>query len=96
MSRDMKNSADQGRCYPQRPKAKMDNTLWDLQNSWYPTKAEFNNNIALLLLSPHFPRVLNAKLLLAALLFRSARTGTLATQATWCIEMCSDTVFRVW
>ena len=32
-------------------------------------------------LSPHFPRVLNAKLLLAALLFRSARTGTLATQA---------------
>ena len=33
------------------------------------------------LLSPHFPRVLNAKLLLAALLSRSARTGTLATQA---------------
>ena len=33
------------------------------------------------LLSPHFPRVLNAKLLLAALLFRSASTGTLATQA---------------
>ena len=33
------------------------------------------------LLSPHFPRVLNAKLLLAALLFRSASTGKLATQA---------------
>ena len=39
----MKNSADQGGCYPQRPKAKVDNTLRDLQNSSYPTKAEFNN-----------------------------------------------------
>ena len=32
-----------GGCYPQRPKAEMDNNLWDLQNSSYPTKAEFNN-----------------------------------------------------
>ena len=39
----MKNSADQGGCYPQRPKAEVDNTLRDLQNSSYPTKAEFNN-----------------------------------------------------
>ena len=39
----MKNSAGQGRCYPLRPKAKADNTLRDLQNSSYPTKAEFNN-----------------------------------------------------
>ena len=39
----MKNSADQGGCYPQRPKAEVDNTLRDLQNSVYPTKAEFNN-----------------------------------------------------
>ena len=38
----MKNSADQG-CYPQRLKAEVDNTLRDLQNSSYPTKAEFNN-----------------------------------------------------
>ena len=30
-------------CYPQRPKAEVDNTLRDLQNSSYPTKAEFNN-----------------------------------------------------
>ena len=29
----MKNSADQGGCYPQRPKAEVDNTLRDLQNS---------------------------------------------------------------
>ena len=39
----MKNSADQGGCYPQRPDAEVDNTLRDLQNSSYPTKAEFNN-----------------------------------------------------
>ena len=43
----MKNSAEQGGCYPQRPKAEVDNTLRDLQNSSYPTKVEFNefNNI---------------------------------------------------
>ena len=28
---------------PQRAKAEVDNTLRDLQNSSYPTKAEFNN-----------------------------------------------------
>ena len=39
----MKNSADQGRCYQQRPKAEVDNTLRDLHNSSYPMKAEFNN-----------------------------------------------------
>ena len=39
----MKNSADQGECYPQRPKAEVDNILRDLQNSSYPTKAKFNN-----------------------------------------------------
>ena len=39
----MKNSADQRECYPQRLKAEVDNTLQDLQNFSYPTKAEFNN-----------------------------------------------------
>ena len=39
----MKNSADQEGCYPLRLKAKVDNILRDLQNSSYPTKAEFNN-----------------------------------------------------
>ena len=39
----MKNSADQGGCYPQRPKAEVDNNLRDLQNSSYLTKPEFNN-----------------------------------------------------
>ena len=29
--------------YPPRPSASVDNTLRDLQNSSYPTKAEFNN-----------------------------------------------------
>ena len=43
----MKNSADQGGCYPQRPEAEVDNTLRDLQNSSYPTKAElFIQNIS--------------------------------------------------
>ena len=39
----MNNSADQGGCCPQRPKAEVDNILRDLQNSSYPTKTEFNN-----------------------------------------------------
>ena len=39
----MKNSADQGGRYPQRPKVEVDDILRDLQNSSYPTKAEFNN-----------------------------------------------------
>ena len=38
----MKYSADQAGCCPQRPKAEVDNTLRDLQNSSYPRKAEFN------------------------------------------------------
>ena len=39
----MKNSAGRGGRYPPRPKAEVDNILRDLQNSSYPTKAEFNN-----------------------------------------------------
>ena len=39
----MKNYADQGGCYPPKPKAEADNTLRDLHNSSYHTKAEFNN-----------------------------------------------------
>ena len=34
----MKNSADQGGCYPQKPKVEVDNTLLDLQNSSHPTQ----------------------------------------------------------
>ena len=49
----MKNSADQGGCYPQRPKAEVDNTLRDLQNFSYPTKAEFNN--CFIIHSKYFP-----------------------------------------
>ena len=45
----MKNSADQGGCYPQRPKAEVDNTLRDLQNSSCPTKALLINH------SKYFP-----------------------------------------
>ena len=39
----MNNSAGRGRCHPLRPEASVDNILRDLQNSSYPTKAEFNN-----------------------------------------------------
>ena len=49
----MKNSAEQGGCYPQRPKVEVDNTLRDLQNSSYPTKAEFNN--CFIIHSKYFP-----------------------------------------
>ena len=49
----MTNSADQGGCYLQRPKAEVDNTLQDLQNSSYPTKAEFNN--CFIIHSKYFP-----------------------------------------
>ena len=52
----MKNSANQGGCYPPRPKAEVDNTIRDLQNSSYPTKAEFNN--CFIIHSKYFP-VLN-------------------------------------
>ena len=48
----MKNSADQGGCYPQRPKAEVDNALRDLHNSSYPTKDEFNNCFIIHNISP--------------------------------------------
>ncbi len=40
---DMKNYADRGECYPPKPKAEADNTIRDLHNSSYHTKAKFNN-----------------------------------------------------
>ena len=51
----MKNaaSADLGGCYPPKPKAQMNNFLRDLQNSSYPTKAEFNN--CFIIHSKYFP-----------------------------------------
>ena len=49
----MKNSADQGGCYPARSKAEVDNSLRDLQNSSYATKAE---SIIALLFIKLFPR----------------------------------------
>ena len=48
----MKNSG-QGGCYPQRPKVEVDNTLRDLQNSSYHTKAKFNN--CFIIHSKYFP-----------------------------------------
>ena len=39
----MKNYGDRGGFYPSWPQAEADNTLRDLHNSSYYTKAEFNN-----------------------------------------------------
>ena len=39
----LNNSADLGGCYPPWRLALVDNTLQDLQNSLYPTKAKINN-----------------------------------------------------
>ena len=64
----MKNSADQGGCYPQRQKAEVDNTLLELQNSLYPTKAKFNN--CFLILSKYF-LLLEGVSPLRSLFFRS-------------------------
>ena len=65
----MKNSADQGGCYPQRPKTEVENTLRDLQNSSYPTKAEFNNFF--IIHSKYFLPVLKGVSPLRSLFFRS-------------------------
>ena len=64
----MKNSADQEGCYPQRPKAEVDNTLRDLQNSSYSTKAEFIN--CFIIHSKYF-LLLKRVLPLRSLFFRS-------------------------
>ena len=66
----MKNSADQGGCYSQRPKAELDNTLRDLQNSSCPTKAEFNN--CFIIHSKYFP-VLKGVSPFRSLFFRSPK-----------------------
>ena len=44
----MKNYGVRGGCYPSRLQAEADNTLRDLYNSSYDTKAKFNNIIVLL------------------------------------------------
>ena len=67
----MKNSADQGGCYPPRPKAEVDNTLRDLQNSSYPTKAELNN--CFIIHSKYFP-VLNGVSPFRSLFFCSLKS----------------------
>ena len=66
----MKNSADRGGCYPQRPKAEVDNAHRDLQNSSYPTKAKFNN--CFIIQSKYFP-VLKGVSPFRSLFFRSPK-----------------------
>ena len=65
----MKNSADLGGCYPPRPSVSVNNTLLDLQNSSYPTKAEFNNFF--IIHSKYFLPVLKGVSPLRSLFFRS-------------------------
>ena len=61
----MKNSADQWKegviHTSQRPKAEVDNTFRDLQNSSYPTKAEFNNCFIMLVIRRKFSLMLLTK-----------------------------------
>ena len=64
----MKNSVEEGGCYTQSRKAEVDNTLQDLQNSSYPTKAEFNN--CFIIHSKYF-RVLKGVSPICSLFFRS-------------------------
>ena len=66
----MKNSADQGGCYPHRPKAKVDNTLRDVQNSSYPTKANYKFSNCFMIHSKYFP-ILKGVLPCVALCFSS-------------------------
>ena len=49
----MKNYADRGGCYPPRPSVSVDNSLRDLHNSLYPTKA-INSLIALLCIQNNY------------------------------------------
>ena len=67
----MKNSADQGGCYPPRPKVQVDNPLWDLQNFSYPMKAEFN--YCFIIHSKYFP-VLNGVSPFRSLFFCSPKS----------------------
>ena len=52
------NQSETGGCYPPRPSASVYNTLLDLQNSSYPSKAEFSNCFITLL--KYFPFLLRS------------------------------------
>ena len=59
----MKNYGDRGGCYPSRPYAEADNTLRDLHNCSYDTKAEFNNCFVLLFFQKPLFRLVPAAVL---------------------------------
>ena len=63
----MKNSAGRGECYPPRPKAEVDNTLRDLQNSSYRLRKP--NSIIALLFIQNIIFAQTCKLLAAISLF---------------------------
>ena len=62
-------------CYPQIPKAEVDNTLRDLQNSSYPTNAALNN--CFIIHSKYFP-ALKGVSPFRSLFFRSPNITTLS------------------
>ena len=84
----MKNSAEQGGCYSQRPKAEVDNTLRDLQNSSYPTKAEFNN--CFITHSKHFP--VNIVPSFLGQRFNNLKRATLLTS----LIQCGEDSYQIW
>ena len=67
----MKNSADQGGCYQQRPKAEVDNPLQDLQSSSYPAKTEFNNCLPVIIIHSKYFLILEGVSLFHSLFFCS-------------------------
>ena len=89
----MKNYGDRGGCYPSMPSAEADNTLWDLHNSSYDTKAEFNHSFKIIpslktwLKHPYLHRSIDVKFI-----FDSARLG-LSSSAN--ILQIADAALRV-
>ena len=67
----MKNSADQGGCYQQRPKAEVNNQLQDLQSSSYPAKTEFDNCLPVIIIHSKYFLVLKGVSLFHSLFFCS-------------------------
>ena len=67
----MKNSADQGGCYQQRPKTEEDNPLQDLQSSSYPVKTEFDNCLPVIIFHSKYFLVLKWVSLFHSLFFCS-------------------------
>ena len=67
----MKNSADQGGCYQQRPKAEVDNPFQDLQSCSYPAKTEVDNCLLVIIIHSKYFLILKGVSLFHSLFFCS-------------------------